>query len=121
MPTCAGRVADRQLSSWTRATARSVCDLDSAARWGRPLTAQGFLGTFGRATAALGHHVFTNDRSAKFSMSSWQQFSVDISLIKYADDLNKFAVADLGSAVWDFSRELHWVDEALGDYLGRFG
>eukprot|EP00959_Pyramimonas_sp_CCMP1952_P255963 5346081-Pyramimonas_sp.AAC.1 len=58
---------------------------------------------------------------AKALRGKWGDLQTDLSLLKYADDLNKFIVATEGMTFVDFLDKISEIDALLNDSLSDFG
>eukprot|EP00959_Pyramimonas_sp_CCMP1952_P113011 2362177-Pyramimonas_sp.AAC.1 len=88
---------------------------------GDPFTVQGFLGTFSRAVLQWSYSLFRYDPFARESFASFSGLVADLSLTKYADDLQKMILAEPGSTLRDFLDKLPEVDGLLDEALEPYG
>ena len=67
-----------------------------------PFMVRMFLATFKRPVLGWSYDLTRWDNSAKDLVPSWGPLRVDLSHMKFADDLNKIVLADAGSSFGEF-------------------
>eukprot|EP00959_Pyramimonas_sp_CCMP1952_P069530 1451313-Pyramimonas_sp.AAC.1 len=88
---------------------------------GDPFMVRMFIASFKRLVAGWSYDLLRWDNLAKDLIASWGPLRVNLSLLKFADDLNQSALAGVGSSLWEFMATLRSVDESLGVRLAPFG
>eukprot|EP00959_Pyramimonas_sp_CCMP1952_P346916 7266046-Pyramimonas_sp.AAC.1 len=66
---------------------------------GDPYIVDMFLAAFSRPILGRGRELWSRDPSAKDLTAQWSDIRAGLSLIKYADDLNKVILADFGTSL----------------------
>ncbi|CAK0856150.1 unnamed protein product [Prorocentrum cordatum] len=88
---------------------------------GGPFTVAAFLGTFSRATLQWAYQWSRSDPMSRFLVSKWLNFQSDLSLLKYADDVNKTVVASDEMTLGDLFRKVRKMDEVFDSVMKPFG
>ncbi|CAK0788323.1 unnamed protein product, partial [Prorocentrum cordatum] len=88
---------------------------------GGPFTVAAFLGTFSRATLQWAYQWSRSDSMSRFLVAKWQDFQSGLSLLIYADVVNKTAVASDEMALGDLVGKVHEMDEIFDSVLQPFG
>eukprot|EP00959_Pyramimonas_sp_CCMP1952_P166720 3484449-Pyramimonas_sp.AAC.1 len=88
---------------------------------GDPFTVQGFLGTFSQAALQWSYSLVRSDPSARELFAYFSGLVADLSLTKYADDLQKMILAGPGNMLRDFLDQLTEVDGLLAEAFEPHG
>eukprot|EP00959_Pyramimonas_sp_CCMP1952_P179338 3749296-Pyramimonas_sp.AAC.1 len=78
---------------------------------GDPYIVAMFLATFSRPILGWGRELWSRGPSAKDLNAQWGDIRADLSLIKYADNLNKAILADFGTSLEGFLGRVRLSDE----------
>eukprot|EP00959_Pyramimonas_sp_CCMP1952_P430796 9022048-Pyramimonas_sp.AAC.1 len=88
---------------------------------GDPYIVQAFNGTFRQPIDGWREDAQHDGPCSSELVSSWEGHRVGLSLLKYADDLHNFSLADYGSTLPDFANQIRKHDILLNSRLGPCG